>query len=397
MTMVAQRVGGVHPETAALANALADLGVVAAETEEPLSEALVFGIGGGLGGGYWLFEFDHSPVLVLGLSHLWQDPKALLLNTCKRLGVAAVVDETAGPKGAAKQLEAALAAGQTPLTWTDLGSLSYNALPPHLHGCFYHIVRVLGIEDGSALIDDRAPAPWRVPVAELTVARGTIATAKHRLLRLERPAGALPVRAAVEAGIRAGYEGLTSPPIKNFGLPAFLKFADLVANAKDKKGWPRVLPARPHLYRALVNLTFFIEANGTGGGAMRPLYATFLGEAAALLRRPALIAVAEQYRRLGGLWRALAVAALPDHSPALAEARRLMVRKAALFAERGSAASDEIAALQARLDQLEAAAAASFPLTASDVDDLQLDLRERLLVIVAAEREAADALIAAVW
>lgn len=44
--------GGVHPETAALANVLAANQIVAPHTGRPFSEAMLFGISGGLGMGY---------------------------------------------------------------------------------------------------------------------------------------------------------------------------------------------------------------------------------------------------------------------------------------------------------------------------------------------------------
>src|SRR5512134_1185588 len=49
--------GGLHPETATLANVLANQGVVSGLTGEPLTEAAILGIGGGLGAGYILWEF----------------------------------------------------------------------------------------------------------------------------------------------------------------------------------------------------------------------------------------------------------------------------------------------------------------------------------------------------
>ena len=70
--------GGVHGDTAAFANVLANLGVVAPHTGEPLTEAMVLGVGGGLGAGYILWEFDslrfRSRVLTLGFRRQWQYP-----------------------------------------------------------------------------------------------------------------------------------------------------------------------------------------------------------------------------------------------------------------------------------------------------------------------------------
>ena len=68
--------GGLHPETATLANVLANQGVVSGMTGEPLTEAAILGIGGGLGAGYILWEFKRhgSPVLTLGFRNQWQYP-----------------------------------------------------------------------------------------------------------------------------------------------------------------------------------------------------------------------------------------------------------------------------------------------------------------------------------
>jgi hypothetical protein len=50
--------GGLHPETATLTNVLANQGVFSGLTGEPLTEASILGIGGGLGAGYILWEFQ---------------------------------------------------------------------------------------------------------------------------------------------------------------------------------------------------------------------------------------------------------------------------------------------------------------------------------------------------
>ncbi len=68
--------GGLHPETATVANMLANFGVTSAITGQPLSEAAILGIGGGLGAGYILWEFKahHSKIITLGFRDRWQYP-----------------------------------------------------------------------------------------------------------------------------------------------------------------------------------------------------------------------------------------------------------------------------------------------------------------------------------
>ena len=50
-TLEALRVGGRHAEIAALANLLAEQGTLAPHTRRPYTEAMLLGIGGGIGGG----------------------------------------------------------------------------------------------------------------------------------------------------------------------------------------------------------------------------------------------------------------------------------------------------------------------------------------------------------
>ena len=108
--------GGLHPETATLANVLANQGVVSGVTGEPLTEAAILGIGGGLGAGYilWEFQAEHrgkihrGPVLTLAFRNQWQYPwiSGWTGKTLDRLGIEADVHETGGAKGAREALDA---------------------------------------------------------------------------------------------------------------------------------------------------------------------------------------------------------------------------------------------------------------------------------------------------
>ena len=68
--------GGLHPQTASLANVLAHLDLRSPIDGEPLSEATVLVLGGGLGAGYILWEFQarDGAILTLGFINRWQYP-----------------------------------------------------------------------------------------------------------------------------------------------------------------------------------------------------------------------------------------------------------------------------------------------------------------------------------
>ena len=71
-----QLTGGVHPDTHAIAGVLANRGLLDPHSGRPLSEAMVLGVGGGLGAGYILWEFKAHDLrsLVLGFRNSWQYP-----------------------------------------------------------------------------------------------------------------------------------------------------------------------------------------------------------------------------------------------------------------------------------------------------------------------------------
>ena len=99
--------GGLHPETATLANVLANQGVVSGLTGEPLTEAAILGIGGGLGAFYILWEFKShgEPVLTLGFRNQPQYPSipGWTAKTLDRLGIEPDLHETGARKGLARR------------------------------------------------------------------------------------------------------------------------------------------------------------------------------------------------------------------------------------------------------------------------------------------------------
>src|SRR5262245_3195680 len=105
-------VGGQHPDTAMLRNALARRGVRAPHSGEPYSEAMLLGLGGGVGGGYFVFEFGGIPTFFAGFRHSWEYPHKFLAATCERLGAAATFQETGGARAAEAQLDRALEEGR---------------------------------------------------------------------------------------------------------------------------------------------------------------------------------------------------------------------------------------------------------------------------------------------
>jgi hypothetical protein len=386
-----QQFGGVHPETAAFTNMLAAHGVTAPHTGEPFSEAMIFGLSGGPGVGYILWEFqEHGmKVIVLAFQHLWQYPADYFQRLAQRMGVAVTVRETGSRKVAAKNLEDTVARGHPALAWVDRATLPYLQLPPEMIGHIGHFVVACGAEDGHVLLDDRAHQPFSVPAETFADARARIGSYKNRLLIIEEADPGIDLRGAIRQGLEACVEHLNSSS-QSFSLPALQKWAKLMTDPKNKKGWPVVFADRRGLYSALSSIFEAIALHDAPGG-LRALYADFLTEAAPLVGGSGLEAVAAQYRDLGNLWDDFAEAALPGSVAPFREAKQRLRERNEVLA-RGGDAWRATGDLTARIGAIRSACNLDFPLNDAEVTDLFADLQARLRAIHASERKAIESL-----
>jgi hypothetical protein len=218
-------------------------------------------------------------------------------------------------------------------------------------------------------------------------------------MTLGTPARLDDLPAAIREGIRTCTrvfaQGPARGPKGNFGLAALLKWANSIADVKDKKSWPHVFPPGPYLVQALTAVFEAIETQGAGGAA-RGLYADFLDEASAVLGQPELKDIAAQFRANAGRWSALANALLPDTVAPLKEMRELLLRRTRLFIEHGMETIEERQQITARLQAIQAEAATGFPMTDAAVAAFREELRERILELHDAEKEAVLALQSAI-
>jgi Butirosin biosynthesis protein H, N-terminal/Domain of unknown function (DUF4872) len=393
--------GGVHPDTHAIAGVLANRGLLAPHTGRPLSEAMVLGVAGGLGAGYILWEFKAHDLrtLVLGFRNSWQYPDRWAVKACRRLGVPAAVHETGSAAKARAELLATVGQGVPAIAWADQQALGYRHLPAWLEGYGGHPVTVYGIDEpaGVALVDDRNRAPLTVGLEALAAARARVGSYRHRLLVLDAPAAELDtdgLRAAVRAGLAEQVEHLGRPS-ESFSLPAFRKWARLLVDTRNAKAWPRVFADRVSLFDACLSVYENLEpAAGPDGGNLRGLYAEFLDEAAGLLDAPALGDAAAAYRAAAARWRAVADVALPADREPFAEARRLTDRLQAQV-EAGDAARREAAGTAARLWALRDRWRPAFPGDDADVEALLADLAAAVTAACQAEEAALQRLAGA--
>jgi hypothetical protein len=350
--------GGVHPETANVANVLAHHGITA--DGRPIDETIVFGVGGGPGAGYILWEFTgHNPGLGLGFRNQLQYPDAWMHKTLDRLGVTYEAHQTSGAVGAARRLTELLGQGRPCIVRPDRYHIGYWHLPPTQLVYGGHDVVVYAQDGDLAHFDDRNVSPLLVPRSDFHAARARVGSYKNSLYAIDPSTGdiGLPrLRAAVGDGIRNCVAHL-SEPSDSFSLPAWRKWARLMTDTRNARAWPKVFADGRGLVGALLSIWEAATPMGTTGGNLRDLYADFLDQAAELLDVDALHARAIDFRNAGMKWIAVTDTALGRDVPEFEQLRVLTCAVRSAVADPASRsvakterAADELWQLRRRLD-----------------------------------------------
>jgi hypothetical protein len=388
-------------EAGALQAALSYLDLRAPHTGEPFSEAMLFGLGGGIGFSYFVFEYKSARVktLTLGtrITTLEESSRPQFVQTiCERIGVPTRVIQSTSSAMADRGVRQALADGIPPIVWLDLSGPPYR-FPPTAE---YAAGVVYSWKDDHILFAGRSRKPLPFRRKSFEAARKSIGVPKARAVVVARPDRAPNLATAVLDALRSTRDqmarGIDVGPFRgNFGLAAFEKWAGLLTDDRDRKGWPRFFPAGRDLLAALLAVFVQIELRGRGGGAFRGLYADFLEEAADVARRRRLKEAIEPFRLSARAWHNLARAALPNSVPALRQLRELTAAQEAVLARLGAPGLEQATQAADQARKVRRAAEENFPLAQADVLDLLADLRRRILQIHALEAAALQALRAA--
>ena len=402
-TARASHLTGNAPATTALRVLLTDAGVRAPHTDQPFTEAMLFGIAGGVGIGVFSFLYEKAnfaSFYVAGRND-WADDVRYLTRAAERLGAKPAIVE--GVKPSAQAIAASVAAGQPCIVWLDAAGLPYKAMPAMFSGMASHVVVLYALDDAmkTARIGDLSDEAIEIPSDVLAAARARIKKDRNRVMTVRAGAAIPPLGTLVRAGLEACRDGLLGAnavggSTTNFSLDALRVWADRLHGSRDKDSWERVFTPGARLWRGLTSINEYIEHYGTGGGLCRPLFAEFLAEAAAALGSASLRALGEQYAELGRAWSDLADAALPDTVPAMREAKEVLARRSEHLHSDGPPATDAVRAAWQRLDELAAGAEQEFPLSSTDIVDLRIELQRRVRAIHADEVAAHQALATAI-
>ena len=270
-------------------------------TGEPMSEAMVFGLSGGLGCFYYELPDMDPPLYLVGRTG------GLEQGVCDHLEIGLDLRRTDDGDEAWDWLRDELDAGRPTMVNADIRELDY--LRVKLSNTMHDIV-VTGYDeaDGVALIaDNDRDEIQRCALESLARARGSHGfpgPSRHATWvmrfpeRLPEPRVVVD-RALLRAVVNMRDEGET---LAGAGQGSGLDHLERFAAGYGR--WPEVFGDR--LERALKGLWVFIVKAGTGGAMFRSLQAGFLRVAVELLGDSSLDAAAGVYDELSAEWLALA-------------------------------------------------------------------------------------------
>ena len=142
-------------------------------TSDLCTEEILFGLGGGIGCAYFLFDmYGGHPVVIGSRLHAKEgDTPYFTLQMTEGWGATADVRHSSSPSAATKSLVKILNDGFTPIVWVEVTKLPYMFLSGN--PLAYHQVVVYGMEGDDVLVGDLGDSVIRMSMEELTEARNS--------------------------------------------------------------------------------------------------------------------------------------------------------------------------------------------------------------------------------
>lgn len=263
-----------------------------------ISEAMVFGISGGI-----FFGYFNSPRMAFPTFVLRNQPSKIRKNIAKRLGVQISSQKFKDPDKAMLQLDELLARNIPVGVQVDFFYMDY--IPPYARAHFNaHYINVIGKEDDSYIISD-VYSPVTAPLAAATLrkarfVKGPLAP-KGLIFHTDGLPENIDLPRAVIKGIKHAAFYMLKVPLPILGVRGIRHFANKVIT------WPKLARDIEHLSHEIMMIHVILEDRGTGGGGFRFLYATFLQEAGKLLNNSDLLGLSSEMMANGDKWREISL------------------------------------------------------------------------------------------
>jgi len=429
--------GATEHSAGALRNILDHYGVQAPHTDEPFTEALLMGIGGGLGAEYNVTDYrsahpSRQPYKQLDIrfhhlkNYIEKQEQTFLPKAVERIGAQLTTKYSTSRKAAHHFLTESLQSGKPVMVLLSIwqGIYSHHDIktryeqnpdffPPLLYDEFVnflpyysvpypwivgHLATVYGIDDDAEkiLISDSSNQPVTLSTQQLVESRGIVKAWKNRSYTLDPPKTKPDLTKAIRLGIQDCVESLlnekTAIAGAHYRTEAWHIMATKIRNFEGKRGWLSLFPEPWQLFDTLTRVHAQIAFYNSDGGALRSSYADFLEAASDILKKPELKQIAHQFSDIGIMWDEIGTTALNDDIPELLYARQTALNWHNTFKVYGCFKSNYLDALSKELQGIRTKFSEEAPLTQRELATLFEDLGDRFHEAYEAEKKALTAL-----
>ena len=238
-----KHLAGKEPESAALLNALNQLGSCSSDL---CTEEMLFGLGGGLGLVYFLFDLHGGHPIVVGTRYHASEAESpvFVMQMCEAWGATAELKHSSSRSAATKSLMKSLDDGFTPIVWVEVTKLPYMFLSGHPN--MYHTIVVYERDGNELVVGDLGESPARISVEELEEVRHSHYAPRFRSLTVKGAPAKPDIREMLSERIRLTcsqmLEGLG---IANFGLRGFQEMGRDAYQHEKQEGLVQLFQYRP--------------------------------------------------------------------------------------------------------------------------------------------------------
>jgi hypothetical protein len=255
---------GQHCETTATGTLLKQLDI-------ELSEAMLFGLGEGLGFVFWNMKTMNFPFIGGRIK-----PDELSKNIAKNLYVELTVKETSSRQKAWNSVKELIDNGQVVGLKLDCYYLEYFSMPIHFAG---HYVALYGYDDNFAFLVDTKQQGGKVKTSleSLALARAEkgLMASNNLYYTLHKTGKKFDLKNAIVTAIRNNASEYLNPPITNIGYKGILKTStEIIKWYKKSKD----------IENDFKTTAMLMEKAGTGGALFRNFYRDFLKESYDVLK-----------------------------------------------------------------------------------------------------------------
>lgn len=303
-----------HWDSGMWSRVLAASGTLNPFTDAPFTEAMLAGLGGGIG--FMIFTFEYKDITTASVVTRFH-PGPYVENLLARSGASVAIAQTSSAKLARARLDAALETGVPAVVRVVRGQLPWVAEDP-LADMDSLDIAVVARDGETYLVDDGGGHLESISAVALAAARGSRKADKYWQAHVEPGVGTMLTREVLRESIAQTADALlatSAPPgippgySKNFGIAGMRSWARWLADTSSKRGWARVFGDPDRAAAGLGMLHGQLAGRRfSGPGALRPLYADFLQEVGATayggsgVETSTLDDAAVQYRQLAAHW-----------------------------------------------------------------------------------------------